>query len=52
MMIGMKPMFNQAIFGENLKNIKKDSNLTREAVAEKIGVSGQAVSKWEKRHCI
>ena len=45
-------MFNQAAFGEKLKNHRKSKNLTQEEVAEKIGVSGQAVSKWEKGECL
>ncbi len=32
----------------NLKTIRKKNGLTIEAVAEKIGVSRQAVAKWEK----
>lgn len=45
-------MFNQAAFGEKLKNHRKQKNLTQEEVAERIGVSGQAVSKWEKGECL
>ena len=45
-------MFNQVLFGEKLKNIRKEKNLTQEEAAEKIGVSGQAVSKWEKGECL
>jgi two-component system cell cycle response regulator len=45
-------MFNQEAFGEKLKNHRKLKNLTQEDVAEKIGVSGQAVSKWEKGECL
>ena len=45
-------MFNQAAFGEKLKSHRKLKNLTQEEVAEKIGVSGQAVSKWEKGECL
>lgn len=45
-------MFNQAAFGEKLKSHRKLNNLTQEEVAEKIGVSGQAVSKWEKGECL
>jgi len=45
-------MFNQVGFGERLKKIRKEKNLTQEEVAEKIGVSGQAVSKWEKGECL
>jgi len=45
-------MFNQITFGEKLKNIRKEKNLTQEEVAKKIGVSAQAVSKWEKGECL
>jgi len=45
-------MFNQVNFGEKLKKCRKDRNFTQEEVAEKIGVSGQAVSKWEKGECL
>ena len=33
--------------GENLKNIRKEHNLSQEQIAEKLGVSRQSVSKWE-----
>lgn len=45
-------MFNQIAFGERLKNYRKAKNLTQDEVAVKIGVSGQAVSKWEKGECL
>ena len=32
---------------ENLKRIRRDNNLSQEQLAEKLGVSRQAVSKWE-----
>ncbi len=32
---------------DNLKRIRKDNNLSQEQLAEKLGVSRQAVSKWE-----
>lgn len=32
---------------DNLKRIRKESNLSQEQFAEKLGVSRQAVSKWE-----
>ena len=32
----------------NLVNLRKKSGLSQEALAEKIGVSRQAVSKWER----
>lgn len=33
--------------GEKIKNLRKDTNITQEELAEKIGVSRQAVTKWE-----
>jgi len=40
-------MFDQKEFGQKLKRYRKSFSLTQEELAEKIGVSGQAVSKWE-----
>lgn len=34
-------------FSDNLKKIRKENNLSQEAIAEKLGVSRQSVSKWE-----
>ncbi len=34
-------------FAENLQYLRKQQNLTQEQLAEKLGVSRQAVSKWE-----
>ena len=34
-------------FGERFARLRKARGLTQEALAEKVGVSGQAVSKWE-----
>lgn len=34
-------------FAENIKKIRKDNNLSQEELAEKLGVSRQAISKWE-----
>ena len=34
-------------FGENLRLMRKARNLTQEQFAEALGVSRQAVSKWE-----
>jgi transcriptional regulator with XRE-family HTH domain len=45
-------MFDQLIFGEKLKRYRKTLGLTQEEIAEKTGVSGQAVSKWEKGECL
>ena len=34
-------------FAENIKKIRKDNNLSQEQLAEELGVSRQAISKWE-----
>lgn len=34
-------------FAENLKSIRKQAGMSQEQLAEKLGVSRQAVSKWE-----
>ena len=34
-------------FSDNLKAIRKEKNLSQEELAELLGVSRQAVSKWE-----
>lgn len=38
---------DQEKIGNLLKKIRKDNNLTQEKFAEKLGVTPQAVSKWE-----
>lgn len=35
-------------FGENLKRLRKEKDLTQETLAEFLGVSFQTVSKWER----
>ena len=35
------------IVGKNLLTLRKEKNWTQDEVAEKLGVSAQAVSKWE-----
>ena len=37
--------------GENIKNLRREKNLTQEEFAEIIGVSAQAVSRWENDTC-
>lgn len=34
-------------FSENLKKLRKEKNLSQEQLAEELGVSRQAISKWE-----
>ena len=34
-------------FGENLQMLRKKNQLSQEGLAEMLGVSRQAVSKWE-----
>ena len=34
-------------FGKRLKNLRKNANVTQEQLAEYLGISYQAVSKWE-----
>ncbi|MBE6654846.1 MAG: helix-turn-helix transcriptional regulator [Ruminococcaceae bacterium] len=45
-------MLDQKIFGEKLRNHRKNLGFTQEYVAEKIGVSAQAISKWEAGECL
>lgn len=45
-------MLDQKIFGEKLRNHRKNLGMTQEEVAEKVGVSPQAISKWESGDCL
>lgn len=41
---------NMIIIGRNISNARKNACLTQEELSEKIGVTAQAVSKWENGH--
>lgn len=45
-------MLDQIVFGEKLRNHRKKLGMTQEEVAEKVGVSPQAISKWEAGDCL
>ena len=45
-------MFSQIEFGNKLKAIRRKKNLTQKEVAFSLGVSEQAVSKWETGECL
>ena len=45
-------MLDQKIFGQKLRNHRKNLGMTQEEAAEKIGVSAQAISKWEAGDCL
>lgn len=45
-------MFSQADFGKRLRSFRKRKNFTQKEVAYRIGVSEQAVSKWENGECL
>ncbi len=45
-------MFTQNDFGKRLKEFRKRRKLTQKEVATKIGVSEQALSKWENGDCL
>ena len=40
-------MENKETLGKRIAMLRKEKGLTQEQLAEKVGVSAQAVSKWE-----
>jgi len=40
-------MMNELTIGVNIAMLRKERGITQETLAESVGVSGQAVSKWE-----
>jgi len=45
-------MFHQTDFGKRIKEFRKRINLSQKETAMKIGVSEQALSKWENGECL
>lgn len=45
-------MFSQVDFGNRLRSFRKKKNFTQKEIAFRIGVSEQAVSKWENGECL
>lgn len=35
-------------FGDNLQNLRKQKRMSQEQLAEKVNVSRQSISKWER----
>ena len=38
--------------GERIASLRKDLTLSQEALAEQVGVSRQAISKWEREEAL
>ncbi len=45
-------MFNQVNFGKRVKEFRTRNNYSQKEIALRIGVSEQAVSKWENGECL
>lgn len=45
-------MLNHVDFGKRLKYLRKSKNFTQKEIAFRIGVSEQAISKWENGECL
>lgn len=43
---------NQATIGNYIARKRKEQNLTQEQLAEQLGVSNKAISKWENGKCM
>ncbi|MCL2813882.1 MAG: DUF2807 domain-containing protein [Oscillospiraceae bacterium] len=44
-------MYDLKGFGKRIEELRKNKAMTQENLAERLGVTGQAVSKWEKGMC-
>ena len=45
-------MFNQTDFGKRVREFRTRKNYSQKEIALRIGVSEQAVSKWENGDCL
>jgi transcriptional regulator with XRE-family HTH domain len=45
-------MLDHVSVGNQIANLRKQKGLTQEELAEKVGVSAQAISKWENGHTL
>jgi len=45
-------MLDHVSVGKQIANLRKEKGLTQEELAEKVGVSAQAISKWENGHSL
>ena len=41
----------QIYFGERIASLRKARGMTQEALARRLGITNQAVSKWESDQC-
>lgn len=41
----------QIYFGQRIAALRRQNNMTQEAMAQKLGITNQAVSKWESDQC-
>ena len=41
----------QIYFGARIAALRKQSGMTQEALAQRLGITNQAVSKWESDQC-
>lgn len=42
---------NKVIVSEKIKEYRREKHLTQEELGKLLGVSAQAISKWERREC-
>ena len=40
------------LVGDKIRDLRKAAGMTQEELAERMGISAQAVSKWENGHCL